>query len=198
LNRPFPSVAQCSFWIIALHPYVTSVRTKTNHIVYSITYNVPNAKLCGKTIPRSNAYVGEHVANIGPSEAPSNISQPIVPFCFALCAIPCTFCHHSLFTILVHASGNNNVNPYKRIIVQDIDHQKLSGIVINAVVALSSNVNITINTHADPIMTNGLYRFCEERDPHIITGSTGSTQGAKIVSIPANIANQANTIRIYQ
>jgi len=77
-------------------------------------------------------------------------------------------------------------------IVQDIIHQKLSGIVINAVVALSNNVNITINIHADPIIISGLYRFCEDSDPHIITGNTGKTHGAKTVSIPANIANNAN------
>ena len=133
---------------------------------------------------------------MGPNDAPSNISHPIVPFCFALCAIPCILCHHILFTILVHALGNSKVNPYKTIIVHDTARQKLSGIVMNAVVALSNSVNIMINTHADPMITRGLYRFWVASDHHIMTGNTGSTQGASTVSIHANIANTAKSIQI--
>ena len=80
------------------------------------------------------------------------------------------------------------------IIIPDIIHQKLSGMVINAVVALRRSVNITINTPAEPIITNGLYRFCVASDDHIITGKTGRTQGASTVNTQANSDNSANII----
>jgi hypothetical protein len=150
----------------------------------------------GNIIPSNNAYVGEHVANIGHNDAHKSISPRIVHFCFAFWASAWLLYKPMLCDTFSHIAGQTRVIPYKTIILPDTYHQKLSGIDINAVDAFNSNVNTTIKILAEPIIINGLYRFWSLNDHHIITGSTGRTQGASTVSIHANIANSANIIVI--
>ena len=71
------------------------------------------------------------------------------------------------------------------IIIAEIVVRTDSGIPISAVETLSSTVNTTIKNAVDNTMISGLYRFCVPNDPHSITGSTGSTQGASTLSIHA-------------
>lgn len=196
LNDQSALLARRNFLIIALPPYVTNNSTAANHNAYKMTYTVPNMKLCGNIIPSNNAYVGEHVANIGHKDAHKRISPRMVHFCFAFWAKVWLLYNQILCDTFSRIAGQTRVIPYKTIILPDTYHQKLSGIDINAVDAFNTRVNTTIKILAEPIITNGLYRFWSLNDPHIITGNTGSTQGASTVSIHANIANRANIMII--
>ena len=63
--------------------------------------------------------------------------------------------------------------------------QKEDGISIRSVVALRATVNTTIEVASDRVIKSGRFQDFSPIDPARIIGSIGSTQGARIVSIPA-------------
>lgn len=72
--------------------------------------------------------------------------------------------------------------------VPESHRQKLSGIIINRVLALSISVKIIIEKNKDPIITNGLFLSLVVSDPPNITGISGKTHGANAVRMPAKNA----------
>jgi hypothetical protein len=63
--------------------------------------------------------------------------------------------------------------------------QKLCGIPTKRVDAFRSTVKRTTETASEEVTTYGYHRCFSKRVPASITGRTGRTQGASIVSIPA-------------
>lgn len=68
------------------------------------------------------------------------------------------------------------------IIPQDTIFQNESSSPINIVDALRSNVKSTIEKANDQIIIYGLHLLLSWRDPHMIIGKMGRTQGAKTVN----------------
>lgn len=66
---------------------------------------------------------------------------------------------------------------------------------MNAVDTLSITVNNTMKNEVDRTITSGLYRFCAPRDDQRITGNTGSTHGARTLSIQAKNESISNDMR---
>jgi len=56
------------------------------------------------------------------------------------------------------------------------------GISMRAVLALRATVNTVINTPVDRIIVSGLRQLELDREPPRITGNTGNTQGARMLS----------------
>ena len=78
--------------------------------------------------------------------------------------------------------------------------QKLSGIVINNVVAFKSNVNIITEIDNDVITTTARFetpRVVPSAVP-ITTGNNGSMHGARIVNTPAKIEIRKNNIILLE
>ena len=89
--------------------------------------------------------------------------------------------------------------PRKVIILPENHVQKLPGMAINNVVAFKSNVNIITEIDNDAITTTArleTLRVVPSAVP-IITGKSGSMQGARIVSTPAKIEIKKNITYFY-
>ena len=70
-------------------------------------------------------------------------------------------------------------------IPHESDFQKLDGMSMSAVVAFSMTVKSTIERASDAVTTYGYHHRFSVTDQARTTGRTGSTHGARIVSIPA-------------
>lgn len=70
-------------------------------------------------------------------------------------------------------------------IVPEKYDQKCAGISIKSVVALRSTVNATTESANETVISKGRFHDLSPSDPAKIIGRIGSTQGARIVRIPA-------------
>lgn len=86
------------------------------------------------------------------------------------------------------------VSPYNIMMPDDIHNQTCSGIARRDVDALSARVKSVIQMAVELMIRRGLYRCLLLSDHHKITGSTGKTQGAKTLSIPAKNDKSARVI----
>ena len=101
--------------------------------------------------------------------------------------------------ILLHSPGKIVTMPRKVMIIPENQVQKLSGIVMNSVVAFNSKVNNITEIDNDIITTIALFeipRFVLSAVP-MTTGKSGSMQGARIVNIPARIEIKKNNIILF-
>ena len=139
-------------------------------------------------------YVGLQLVNTGPSANPINNSR-VQPVRCAL--LESTFFEpaFALPDVFSQSDGNKVMSPKKIKIAPEIVVQKLGGIEISAVVALSSNVNSTTENASDPIRTSTGRRRLEPTLPPTIIGKIGSTQGASTVSTPA--INEVKNSNMY-
>jgi hypothetical protein len=67
----------------------------------------------------------------------------------------------------------------------EVYFQNELGISIKSVETLSKRVKITIDTASENVTIYGYHHLFSVSDPARITGRTGRTHGARIVSIPA-------------
>ena len=99
---------------------------------------------------------------------------------------------------LSHKCGNMVIiqNPIK--ITQEKSFQTIGFTQINIVEAFKSSEKIIIDTHKEAIIIYGLYlSLTSVAEAHKITGKSGKTQGAKIVSTQAKNDTISKVIMIF-
>lgn len=160
--------------------------TNESPMAYAVRFITPTAKLAGITVATIRRYVGEQLANTGPSEAPMRIS-PVIPFLLpAFESAVCDFAPNLSFAeTFSHRSGNRVMIPKKSTMEPENICQKLWGISIRSVEAFNRSVKTTIEPARLRVMMIGLRIFLSVSEPPMITGNRGRTHGARMVSTPA-------------
>ena len=142
-------------------------------------------KLTGKTVARINPYVGEQLANTGPSAAPiaRSPAQPCFSPAFSnsLSELPLRF---SFKEILFQILGNKVISPKKITIPPLIYFQTIGSILIKAVETFNNKVKITIDEANARVIRSGFSLELPETELPMMIGKSGNTQGARTVNIP--------------
>ncbi len=85
-----------------------------------------------------------------------------------------------------------SVTPYPIMMSAEILVRNHSGTLMRRLDTLSRTVKTIMKNTVDPTMISGLRCLCVPSDHHRMTGSIGSTHGARTLSSPARNARTAN------
>jgi hypothetical protein len=149
-------------------------------------YRVPSAKLAGSTEARIRKYVGEHVENIGPRDAPIITSPQILFFWypFPRSWLDCeeSFASPGMFS---HIAGKRSVIPNSATIPPEMYVHTCCGTMTNALDAFKRYVKRIIDSASEPTTIYGVERRPPCAEVPTTTGKRGSMHGARTVSTPA-------------
>ncbi len=167
----------------ALHQNATIPKTSTKPVIYASMFNKPVPKSTGSILLTNTINVGEQVLNSGHSTAHKIISS-LIPFHEEnLWLVWLVFLSNQVKCIIFHRNvGKSNVSPKSTNITADIV-DNVSGYIPNwSTKNLMTRVNTSTDIANDSMIIPGRDFFPSLMAHPIITGRSGSTQGAKMVS----------------
>jgi hypothetical protein len=189
LNTPFEELAHLTLFINFCPRSAIAKSTTHNQKTYAKRFIIPIKKLAGRITARITPYVGLQLAKTGPRDIPTNMLPSIHFLLLLFIRISFDFEEKpNLVEIFFHRFGKIVIIP-KSIKITPENTFQTSGLTpIKRVEALSNREKPIIEIPKEVIMIYGFNLFCKSStDAQSITGRSGNTQGANIVSTPAKI-----------
>jgi len=186
LNNPLGLLAHFAFETNLCPSLAISSNTTASQRTYEIKLIIPTAKLAGRITARITAYVGLQLAKTGPSDIQSIIVQNNHFFWAFFQRASLDFhANHTFVEKFFQRFGNNVIIQKPINIPQLNDFQTIGSTHIRTVDAFSIREKNIIDILKAAIIIYGLYLSLESStEAPSITGRSGNTHGAKIVSTP--------------